>query len=318
MEVSGRYRAKRIIMNTPFIGGFLMAISITQLHPTFVGDVGPVNLRTLTDEADLNQVRSGMDQYAVLVFHNQELSTQEQADFLQRLDGVLHTQTGSNAVQKNRFGIDAVSDVSNVDAEGKILGGDDRRRLQRLGNRLWHTDASFINPAGRYSALYAHILPPVPSDTEFADMRTAYDALTDEQKTSLDGLVAHHSIAYSRSTLGFEFSKTEKKTLEGAYHPLVRILNGTDRKSLYLGAHVSMVEGMPIPEGRLLVRDLMEHATQTKFVFKHSWQQGDLVIWDNRTTLHRATAFDDTVHVREMRRVTTLDINSAVGAAPTL
>ena len=246
-----------------------------------------------------------------MVFHDQKLSTREQAEFSQRLDGHLHTNSGSNALQKNRFGIDAVSDVSNVDAEGKLLNPDDRRRLQRLGNRLWHTDASFRDPPGRYSALLAHTLPPDSPDTQFADMRAAYDALPDKRKHMLEGLVGYHSIAYSRETLGFEFSEKEQATLKGAYHPLVRTLPVTGARSLYVGSYVSMIKDWPVPEGRLLVRELIEHATRPQFVYAHQWRLGDLVIWDNRTTMHRATAFDDTANIREMRRVTTLDIDRA-------
>ena len=286
-----------------------MAISFQQLHSTFVGEASPVDLRDVMAEDELDQIRSAMDKYGVLVFHDQKFTTQEQADFSERLDGNLHTNSGSNALQKNRFGIDAVSDVSNVDAEGKLLDPNDRRRLQRLANRLWHTDASFRNPPGRYSALLAHVLPPDSPDTEFADMRAAYDALPEARKQMLDGLVGHHSIAYSREMLGFEFSDKEQETLKAAYHPIVRAMPSTGRKSLYVGSYVSMIKDWPVPEGRLLVRELIEHATQPQFVYAHKWRLGDLVIWDNRTTMHRATAFDDTANIREMRRVTTLDID---------
>lgn len=288
-----------------------MALAIKQLHTSFVGEAGPIDLRTVIERARLDEIRHAMDRYGVLVFHDQKLSEREQADFAARLDGTLHTQTGSNALQKNRFGIDAVSDVSNVDAEGRILEPNDRRRLQRLANRLWHTDASFRDPPGRYSMLFAHVLPPVASNTEFADMRAAYDALPEKRKAELEELRGYHSIAHSRQMLGFEFTETEAQMHQGAFHPIVRTIPGSQRKSLYIGSYVSMIEGWPVPEGRLLVRELMEHATREPFVFSHSWSVGDLVIWDNRTTMHRATSFDDRAHVREMRRVATLDINPA-------
>lgn len=246
-----------------------------------------------------------------MVFRDQQFTNDEQIAFAQRLDGELHAKSASNAIQKNRYGNDAISDISNVDAEGQILEADDRRRLQGLANRLWHTDASFQDPPGRYSMLSARVLPPDAPDTEFADMRAAYQALSDRRKSELDGLTVHHSIAYSREVLGFEFSEAERETLKGATHPLVRSFAGTGGKALYLASHASMIVGWPVPEGRMLLRDLIEHATQPQFVLSHAWRVGDLVIWDNRTTMHRAKDFDDKHHAREMTRVTTLDIDAA-------
>jgi alpha-ketoglutarate-dependent 2,4-dichlorophenoxyacetate dioxygenase len=180
--------------------------------------------------------------------------------------------------------------------------------MYALGNRLWHTDASFEDPPGRYSMLHAKVVPPVAADTEFADMRAAYDALEDDMKARIAGLRAHHSIAFSRATLGFDFSREEQDRLPGAVHPLVRANPRTGRKSLYLASHASRIEGWPLPEGRLLLRELTEHATERRFVYRHAWRVGDLVIWDNLATMHRGVAFDDTVHRRELRRVTTLDL----------
>ena len=180
--------------------------------------------------------------------------------------------------------------------------------MYALGNRLWHTDASFQDPPGRYSMLSARVVPPVAADTEFADMRAAYDALDAGTWARLEGLRAHHSIAYSRQTLGFEFSEEEQEKLKGAVHPLVRTNPRTRRRSLYLASHASRIIGWPVPEGRLLLRDLTEHATQPQFVYRHAWRVGDLVIWDNLATMHRGRPFDDASHRRELRRVTTLDI----------
>jgi alpha-ketoglutarate-dependent 2,4-dichlorophenoxyacetate dioxygenase len=188
------------------------------------------------------------------------------------------------------------------------MKSDNRRRMYGLGNRLWHTDASFQDPAGRYSMLSAKVVPPVAADTEFADMRAAYDALDSETKARLEGLRVHHSIAHSRQTLGFEFSQEEQDVLKGAVHPLVRTIPRSTRRSLYVASHASRIIDWPVPEGRLLLRDLIEHATQPQFVYRHAWRVGDLVIWDNRATMHRARPFDDTKYRRELRRVTTLDI----------
>jgi len=285
-----------------------MALTFRKLHPHFVAEVSPVDLRQVHDRETLDRIRAGMDDYAVLVFRDQPFTDDEQLAFAQRLDGQLHAKTGISALRKSRLGNEALGDISNVDENGEIMRSDDRRRMYGLGNRLWHTDASFQDPAGRYSMLSARIVPPVGADTQYADMRSAYDALPAETKAQLEGLRAHHSIAYSRQTLGFEFSQDEQETLKGAVHPLVRTIPRSGRRSLYVASHASRIIDWPVPEGRLLLRDLMEHATQPEFVYRHSWRAGDLVIWDNRATMHRAQPFDDTKYRRELRRVTTLDI----------
>ena len=288
-----------------------MALTFCKLHPHFVAEVSPVDLRQVHDPETLTEIRAGMDEYAMLVFHDQPFTDEEHLAFAQRLDGELHTKTGSSVLYRSRLGNEALADVSNVDTEGRILSSDSRRRMYSLGNRLWHTDASFQDPPGRYSMLSAKIVPPVAADTEYADMRAAYDALPEETKTRLEGLRVHHSIAHSRQTLGFEFSADEAEILKGAIHPLIRTIPRSNRKSLYVASHASRIVDWPIPEGRLLLRDLIAHATQPEFVYRHSWRVGDLVIWDNRATMHRARPFDDATYQRELHRVTTLDIEPA-------
>jgi alpha-ketoglutarate-dependent 2,4-dichlorophenoxyacetate dioxygenase len=285
-----------------------VTLTFRKLHPCFVAEVSPVDLRRAHDPETLGQIRAGMDEYAVLVFRDQPFADDEQLAFAQRLDGELHTKLGISALQKNRLGNEALGDISNLDESGEIMRSDNRRRMYGLGNRLWHTDASFQDPPGRYSMLSAKVVPPVDADTEFADTRAAYDALPQEEKRRLEGLRVHHSIAYSRQTLGFEFSQGEQDALQGAIHPLVRTIPRSHRRSLYVASHASRIIDWPVPEGRLLLRDLIEHATQPEFVYRHSWRVGDLVIWDNRATMHRARPFDDTKYRRELRRVTTLDI----------
>ena len=292
-----------------------MALTFCKLHPCFVAEVSPVDLRRVSDAETLDRIRAGMDEFAVLVFHDQVWSDAEHLDFAQRLDGVLHTKLGISALQKNRFGNEALGDISNLDENGETMKSDDRRRMYGLGNRLWHTDASFQEPPGRYSMLSAKVVPPVGADTEYADMRAAYDALLDEEKARLEGLHAHHSIAYSRQTLGFKFSESEQEALRGALHPLVRTIPRSGRRSLYLASHASRIVEWPVPEGRLLLRELIEHSTQPQFVYRHRWRVGDLVIWDNRATMHRASPFDDARYRRELRRVTTLDVEMPAGGA---
>ena len=291
-------------------------IQFTPLHPTYVAEVSPIDLRQVHDASTLEALRQGMDTYGVLVFRHQAFTDQEQIEFATRFDGQLHAQTSTAVMVKNRFGNEALSDISNVGASGELLPPGDRRRMSSLANRLWHADATFVSPAGRYSMLSARVLPPVRADTEFADMRAAYDDLDEDTRQLIDGLKVHHSIAYSRETLGFEFTPEEKERLKGAVQPLVRTFPETGRRSLYLASHASSIIDWPVPEGRLLLRDLMEHATQARYVYAHEWQHHDLVIWDNRTTMHRARPFDDQRYRRELRRTTTLDLPRAVAASP--
>ena len=243
-----------------------MALTFRKLHPHFVGESSPVELRKAHDEETLARIRAGMDEFAVLVFHDQSFSDAEQIAFGERLDGRLHQGTGSRAFTKSRLGDEALSDISNLDASGEIMKADDRRRHYTLGNRLWHTDASFVDPPGRYSMLHARVVPHVPA----------------------------------RHVLGFEFSDEEQEKLKGAIHPLVRTIPRSLRRSLYLASHQSRI---------------IEHATQPEFVYRHAWRVGDLVIWDNRATMHRARPFDDAKYRRELRRVTTLDIEQPAFAA---
>ncbi|HTT41019.1 MAG TPA: TauD/TfdA family dioxygenase [Burkholderiales bacterium] len=291
-----------------------MALTFRKLHPHFAAEATGLDLRRIEDRRTLDAIRAGMDEFAVLVFRDQPFTDAEQLAFAQRFDGVLHSNTGAAVLGKNRFGNEALSDISNLDEHGEIMKSQDRRRMYALGNRLWHTDASFQDPPGRYSMLSARLIPPAGADTEFADERAAYDALDEHTRARLEGLRAHHSIAYSRQTLGFEFSQEELDKLKGAVHPLVRTNPRTQRRSLYLASHASRIIDWPLPEGRLFLRDLLEHATQPQFVYRHVWRPADLVIWDNLATMHRARPFDDAMDRRELRRVTTLDIAAPAAA----
>ena len=285
-----------------------MAVTFRKLHPHVGAETSPLDLRQVHDRATLDALVGGMDEHGVLVFRDQPFTDTEQLAFAERFGGALHMKPGAAALGKNRFNNDAIADISNVDNAGRILKADDRHRMYSLANRLWHTDASFQDPAGRYSTLSARVIPKVNADTEFADMQAAYDALDAATQKQIEGLHVHHSIAYSRQLLGFEFSPEELEKLKGAVHPLVRVNPRTGRRSLYLAAHATRVMEMPVPEGRLLLRDLTEHATQRQYVYRHVWRDRDLVIWDNLATMHRSTPFDDANHHRELRRVTTLDV----------
>jgi alpha-ketoglutarate-dependent 2,4-dichlorophenoxyacetate dioxygenase len=291
-------------------------LTFRPLHPRFVAEGSGIDLRGARDAETLLRIRAALDEFAVLVFREQPFTDGEQLAFAERLDGRLHTKTGISVLQKSRLSHEALTDISNLDARGEVLAPEDRRRMYGLANRLWHTDASFQDPPGRYSMLSARVVPPAGGETEFADMRAAYDALPAAVRDRLEGLRVHHSIVYSRETLGFEFSPEEAAQLPGAIHPLVRTIPRSGRRSLYLASHASRIVGWPVPEGRLLLRELMEHATQPEFVYRHAWRVGDFVIWDNRATMHRARPFEDTRHRRELRRVTTLDVEAPAGGVP--
>ena len=281
-------------------------IEVRPIAGALGAEIAGVDLGSDLDDAVIAAIRRALLDHCVIFFRDQRLDDASQLAFATRFDGQLHAKTGASALGANRFGNEALTDISNVDERGELLAADDRRRHYGLANRLWHTDASFVDPPGRYSLLSARIVPAQGADTEFADMRAAWDALPPAMQARLRPLMAHHSIAYSREVLGFEFSAEEAERLRGVVQPLVRTNPVTGRCALYLASHASRIEGMPLPEGRLLLRELMEHATQPAFVYRHRWRAGDLVIWDNLATMHRATPFADTQERRELRRVTTL------------
>lgn len=285
-----------------------MPLQFEPIHPVLAAEANAIDLQDVHDQATLASIRQALDQYAVIVFRDQKMSNEAHIAFTQRLDGTLHTQTSLSVLTKNRFGNEALTDVGNVDEKGQLLAADDRRRMGNVSNRLWHTDASFVDPPGRYSLLLGKVVPPVRADTEFVDMRAAYDTLEPALRDSLEGLQVHHSIVYSRQLLGFEFTQAEQDRLKGAVHPLVRTVQSSGRRALYLASHASRVVDWPLPEGRLLLRDLMEHATRESVIYRHIWRQDDLVIWDNRATMHRGRPFADQTYRREMHRTTTLDI----------
>jgi alpha-ketoglutarate-dependent 2,4-dichlorophenoxyacetate dioxygenase len=285
-------------------------LQVRQLHPLFVGELNGTDLRAL-DDAALDGVRALMDRYGVLVIRNQEITDDEQAAFARRLGGQLVTTVGLRVINPAaRSGDPALTDISNLDENGEIMNREDRRRMYALGNRLWHSDSSFQQPPARYSMLSAKEVPSSGGETEYADARAAYDALPDALKAQIEHLRAFHSIIYSRSTIGFtEFSDAERAQFPGAEQPVVRVHPGSHRKSVYVASHAEHVVGWPVPDGRLLLRELMSLATLPQFVYRHTWRVGDFVIWDNRCMMHRGLAFDDATQRRDLRRVTTIDID---------
>ncbi|MBW6397853.1 TauD/TfdA family dioxygenase [Roseomonas sp. HJA6] len=289
-----------------------MTLTLTPLHPLFVAEASGIDLREPVPAGIAEEIHRAMNQYAVLVFRDQKLDDDQQMNFGRAL-GKLEPTRGVVDAHKHRLKHQEMNDISNLDTDGKLLAADDRRRMFALGNRLWHSDSSFKSTPALYSMLHARVIPPEGGDTEFADMRAAWDALPEAEKAKLRPLTTWHSLIYSRAQLGFaDYTEEEKKAFAPVPQRLVRRHPGSGRVSLYLSAHIGRVEGMPVPEGMMMIRDLTEHATQRDFVYRHAWRQNDLVMWDNRCTLHRARPFEDSTYPRDMRRVTLEDV------APTL
>jgi alpha-ketoglutarate-dependent 2,4-dichlorophenoxyacetate dioxygenase len=271
----------------------------------FVAEVIGIDLRTPLDADAAAAIHAAMDRYAVLVFHDQPLNDAQQTAFTKSLGNIeLNTANNVTRLDQRRLGIE-MSDISNLDQHGNILARNDRRRAFNLGNRLWHSDSSFRAVPAKYSLLSARIVPSAGGNSEFADMRAAYDALDPHTKAEIEGLVAEHSLLFSRGQLGFtEFSAEERLKFAPVRQRLVRANPATGRRSLFLSSHIGGIVGWPVPEALALVRDLVKHATEQQFVYAHTWRQYDLVMWDNRQTMHRARRYRDTGEVRDMRRTT--------------
>ena len=287
-----------------------MAVSIRQLHPVFVGEVSGVDLRRPLAREEAAAIDAGMDRYAVLVFHGQQITDEQQIAFSRNF-GEIENSYGGNVTRPGQKRLNPLmNDVSNLGEDNLPLARDDRRRLFNLGNQLWHSDSSFRAVPAKFSLLSGRVVVEKGGNTEFADMRAAYDALDDETKALVEDLVCEHSLMYSRGQLGFEVTEEERVLFRPVRQRLVRTHPVTGRKSLYLASHAGTIVGWPVPEARALLRDLTEHATQPQFVYSHKWRQYDLVMWDNRQTMHRVRRFDETL-VRDMRRTT------VAGDAPT-
>jgi alpha-ketoglutarate-dependent 2,4-dichlorophenoxyacetate dioxygenase len=274
------------------------------LTPGFAGEVSGIDITQTLTRAQAAELEAGMDRYAVLVYHDQRFSDDQQKAFSTNFGPLENTSTGSVITPAGRR-LDAyMADVSNLGVDHKPLARDDRRRLFDLGNQLWHSDSSYKAIPSKYSLLSGRIVVDAGGNTEFADMRAAYDALDDGTKAEIEDLVCEHSLIYSRGLLGFtDLSDEERQMFKPVRQRLVRTHPVTGRKSLYLSSHAGTIIGWPMPEARAFLRDLMEHAVQPKFMYSHKWRQFDLVMWDNRTTMHRVRRFDDT-KVRDMRRTT--------------
>ena len=283
---------------------------VDKSRPTFIGEVSGIDLTRALSDAEVAAIHAGMDHYGVLVFHDQHLDDEQQIAFSRQL-GKLEEATGDIMSEKDRRLSMHLNDISNLDKHGELLPRDDRRRLFGLGNLLWHSDSSFKDVPAKYSLLSARKIPSTGGNTEFADMRAAYDTLDDTMKAEVHDLICSHSQIFSRGILGFDdFTDAERAKWAPVRQRLVRRHPNTGRLSLYLASHAGGIEGWPMPEARSFLRDLNEHATQREFVYAHVWRPRDLVMWDNRVTMHRARRYDPK-EVRDMRRTTlTNDVSS--------
>lgn len=288
------------------------SLDVVPVHPLFGARVDGIDL-TLPLAADVtDQVRAAMDHYGVLVFPGQTFVDDEQTDFARQFGEIESTPTFVDQ-ERRRLTNMQINDISNLGVDGNILAADDRRRMFNLGNLLWHSDSSFKPIPAYWSMLHARIIPPHGGQTEFVDTRVAWEHLPEDLKTMTRTLVAEHSLIFSRAQLGFgQFSEAEIERCTPVPQRLVRRHAESDRLALYLSAHIGGIQGWETPEAMALIRELIEFATQRHFVYTHRWTVGDLVIWDNRCTMHRGLRYNDKIYPRDLRRVTLVDV------APTL
>ena len=283
-----------------------MAITITELCATFTAEVSKINISKELSDDEIDELRTAIDKYGVLVFRNQPLSDEQQVRFSEYFGDIEIADLKNNITKTSERRLSQMfSDISNLDKDQNILEKDGRQRLFNLGNRIWHSDSSFRPVPARYSLLSARAVPVAGGDTQYADMHAAYDSLDAKTLTEISDLQCEHSLLYSRARLGMaEFTEQEKVDFTPVTQPLVRTHPSTKRKSLFLSSHIGSVVGLTKPDGRLLIEELTEFATQEKFVYTHRWQKDDLVMWDNRRTMHRARKYEDTVEKRDLRRTT--------------
>jgi alpha-ketoglutarate-dependent 2,4-dichlorophenoxyacetate dioxygenase len=293
-----------------------MNVSIRQIHPVFVGEVSGIEISRSLTAAEVAAIEAGMDRYAVLVFHDQTISDEQQMAFSRNFGSLEDARGGTITKPEDKRLQVGMNDVSNLGKDGRPLDRLSRERAFNLGNMLWHSDSSFRAVPAKYSLLSARVVNPTGGNTEFADMRAAYDALDGPTKALIEDLVCEHSLMYSRGSLGMaDFSDEERVMFRPVRQRLVRTHPVTGRRSLYLSSHAGAIVGMPMAEARILLRDLTEHATQPAFVYVHRWRRWDLVMWDNRQMMHRARRYDES-QPRDMRRTTVAGDAPTVGQLP--
>ena len=287
--------------------------TIHPIHTDFAAEIFDIDLSKKQSSADVNLIKEAFWKYAVLVFPDQKLSLDQHVEFATLFGPIeMNVNTYQEEVKKHRFDY-RVSDISNLDEDDNILAENSRKRMSGLANRLWHTDSIFRHTPALASALYALTIAPIGDKTEFADTRAAWDTLPDVTKNKIEKLIVEHSIFHSRAKIGFtNFTEKERVALPPSRQVLVRTIPENQRKALYIASHAMRIIGMSDHEGIALLDELMAHATQAQFVYSHRWRVGDLVIWDNRCTLHRGTDYDEKRFKRDMRRATVSDIGNTI------
>ena len=284
-----------------------MPITLSPMTPGFACEVGDIDLSRPLPDDTLAEVRRASADFAVLIFPSQDLTVEQHLAFASHF-GPLERSVATVMPGEVLRVRPEIADIANLTADGKVWGADHRLRMFQLGNRLWHTDSSFKQPTGRVSMLYARSVAPIGGHTEFADLRAAWDALDAPTRASIDSLLAEHSLMFSRKKLGFtDWSEQERVAFAPVARPLVRTIPESGRRSLYLASHIGRVRGLADDEAEALLEQLLAHATERRFTYLHRWRVGDLVMWDNRCTMHRGTPFDDTRWPRDMQRATTSD-----------
>ena len=295
-----------------------MTLSIRAIDPVsrpfFAGVASGLDITQPLTPEQAAEIEKAMDHFGVLVWHDQRFTDETQMRF-SRYFGDLELATNNLRTEKEQRLGAHIADISNLDSRENVLARESRRRLFSLGTRLWHSDSSFKTVPAKYSLLSARIIPSKGGNTEFADMRAAYDTLDEDIRAQCEGLVCEHSQLFSREQIGFgDFTEEERQQFAPVKQRLVRRHPSSGRKSLYLASHAGTIVGWPIPEARAFLRDLIEHATQRKFVYSHQWSVFDLVMWDNQATMHRARPFDMT-EKRDMHRTTVAGLTSTMDQA---
>ena len=283
-----------------------MSLTVAPVTRDFVAEIGGIDLRSPLTKTDVEALSAAINHAGVLIFHDQFITDEQQQAFSRNFGDL---ETTVHAYRKDfvpRLDVH-MADISNLDERNQVLPKNDRRRLNALGNRLWHSDSSFKRVPARFSLLSARTIPNEGGETQFADMRAAWDALPVAMQRRVDGMICEHTQIFSRARIGFtDWAPEELEKMAPVPQVLVRTHPGSGRKSLYLSSHAGRIRGMEEPEARLLLMDLNEHATQPRFVHGHTWRVGDLVMWDNRCTMHRAREYDET-KVRDLHRTTVSD-----------
>ena len=288
-----------------------MALTFKPLSPVFAAEVSGIDLTKPLSQQDVQAINAGMNEHAVLVFRQQPMTAQQQLNFANSF-GPLDIGLKRVFKRPERLGDERLIDISNVDADGQVTRRDSPKNLSNFANQLWHSDSSFMNPRAAYSMLHCVIKPSWGGNTEFADLRHAYDTLDERTRAEIQELKAEHYALHTRILLGDEaYTDEQKKSIPPAIWPIADTHPGSGRKVLFVGVHARQILGWPTAESRMYLQDLLEHATRREYVYVHKWEPGDLVIWDNRSTLHRGRRYD-IVERRELRRTTINDTPEAM------